>query len=139
AAASAAPAANADDERRETVEAAFRLGVYALVRLKAYDQLAAAILDEAGEPRVRSWPVAFALARLENPRALGALLALAKESHPYTRAFAVKGLGALKNRAAIPTLLPLLMSGDQPVVIETVRALSRIGDPSALQPLLKIV
>ena len=69
--------------------------MYALVRLKAYPQLAAAVLDANGQPRVRWWPVAYALQRIEDPRALPALLTLAKESHPYTRAFAVKGLGAI--------------------------------------------
>ena len=72
--------------------------IYALVRLKAYPQLAAAVLDGGGQPRVRWWPVAFALQRLEDKRALPALLTLAKEPNPYTRAFAVKGLAALKDR-----------------------------------------
>ena len=61
---------------------------------------------------MRWWPVAFALQRLEDARALPALLTLAKEAHPYTRAFAVKGLGALKDRSALPVLMPLLSSGD---------------------------
>ena len=136
---SAQPAADAEESRRDTPAAAFRLGMYALVRLKAYDQLAAAVLDASGEPRIRSWPVAFALQRLEDPRALRALVSLTKESHPYTRAFAVKGLGALKDRTAVPALMPLLMSGDRAVVIETIRALGRIGDPSTLPPLLNLV
>jgi len=133
------PAADPDDARRDTPAAAFRLGVYALVRLKAYDQLAAAVLDNAGEPRVRTWPVAFALQRLEDQRAMPALIALARESHPYTRAFAVKGLGALKSPRALPTLMPLLSGGDRTITIETIRALGRIGDPSAVPPLLKFI
>src|SRR5207302_1551357 len=64
---------------------------------------------------------------------------LARESHPFTRAFAVKGLAALHDPAALPTLMPLLAGGDRPVVIETVRALGRIGDPSTVPPLLKLV
>ena len=47
---------------------------------------------------MRWWPVAFALQRLEDKRALPALLTLARDANPYTRAFAVKGLGALKDR-----------------------------------------
>ena len=31
------------------------------------------------------------------------------------------------------------MSGDRPVVIETIRALGRIGDPAALAPLVTLV
>ncbi len=61
----AQPPGDEGDARRDTPAAAFRLGVFALVRLKAFDQLAAAVLDESGQPRVRWWPVAFALQRLE--------------------------------------------------------------------------
>jgi len=124
---------------RDTPAAVFRLGVVALVRLKAYDPLAAAVLDGSGQPRVRWWPVAFALQRLEDTRALNALMTLAKEPHPYTRAFAVKGLGALKDRAAVPQLLPLASGSDRAVAIEAVRALGRIGDPAGAAPLVKII
>ena len=86
-----------DDARRDTPSSAARLGIYALVRLKAYPQLAPAVLDSSGQPRVRWWPVAYALQRLEDARALPALLTLAKDQHPYTRAFAVKGLATLKD------------------------------------------
>jgi HEAT repeat protein/cyclophilin family peptidyl-prolyl cis-trans isomerase len=128
-----------DEARRDTPAAACRLGIYALVRLKAYPQLASAVLDANGQPRVRWWPVAFALQRLEDKRALPALLTLAKEPHPYTRAFAVKGLGALKDRSALPVLMPLLSSGERSVRIETIRALGRIGDAAAADPLVRQV
>src|SRR5262245_37782943 len=68
----ASPPAEADEARRDTPATVFRLGVFALVRLKAYDQLAAAVLDPSGRPRVTWWPVAFALQRLEDKRALPA-------------------------------------------------------------------
>ena len=128
-----------EDAKRDTPASALRLGVFALVRLKAYGPLAAAVLDQAGQPRVRWWPVAYALQRLEDPRALQALLTFTKDSNPYARAFAVKGLGALKDRTATPTLTLLLTSGDRGVLIETICALGRIGDPAAAAPLLKIV
>jgi len=135
----AQPPGDDADAQRDTPAAAFRLGVFALVRLKAYDQLAGAVLDEAGQPRVHWWPVAYAFQRLDDKRALPALLSLAKDSNPFARAFAVKGLGALKDHAAMPVLLTLLSSGDRGVLIETIRALGRIGDPVAVAPLLKIV
>ncbi len=128
-----------EDARPDSPAAAFRLGIYALVRLKAYGPFAAAVLDPSGQPRVHGWPMAFALQRFEDKRAQPALMTLAKDADPYTRAFAVKGLGALKDRAALPVLLPLLTSGDRAVLIETIRASGRIGDPSAIAPLLKII
>lgn len=135
----APPPGDAEDAARDTPAAACRLAIFALVRLHAYPPLAAAVLDAGGQPRVRWWPVAFALARLEDARALPALLTLAKDAHPYTRAFAVKGLAALKDRSALPVLMPLMSSGERTVLIETVRALGRIGDPAAVEPLLRIV
>jgi HEAT repeat protein/cyclophilin family peptidyl-prolyl cis-trans isomerase len=128
-----------DEARRDSPAAAFRLSIEALVRLKAYEPLAQAVLDQSGQPLVRWWPVAYALARLEDKRAFNALLTLATDPQPYTRAFAVKGLGALKDRAAGPTLVPLVGSPDRGVAVEAIRALGRIGDSRAAGPLLAIV
>ncbi len=97
------------DAQRDSPAGAFKAAVFALVRLKAYGPLAAAVLDGA-QPRVRWWPVAYALQRLEDPRAVSALLTLAQDPHPYTRAFAAKGLGPLKDRAAVPVLISLATS-----------------------------
>jgi cyclophilin family peptidyl-prolyl cis-trans isomerase/HEAT repeat protein len=131
-----------DEGRRDTPDAAARLGVYALVRLKAYTQLSAAIFDANGQLRVHAWPVAFALQRLEDKRSQNALVALAKDPNPYTRAFAVTGLGRLRDRASLDVLLPMLADnagGNRSVLIEAIRAVGRIGDPSAIAPLLKII
>jgi HEAT repeat protein/cyclophilin family peptidyl-prolyl cis-trans isomerase len=130
--------ADPDETRRDTPSAAFRLGVEALVRLKAYDALASAVLDGSGQPRVAWWPVAFALARLEDRRALPALLTFAKDGSPYAKAFAAKGLGALRDRTAVPLLLSLAARGDLGAQVEAIRALGRIGDPAAAQPLMRL-
>ena len=127
------------DTRRDLPATAFRQAIYALVRLKAYDQLAAAVLDASGQPKVRWWPVAYAFQRIEDKRALPALLTLANESHPYTRAFAAKGLGGLKDASAVPALIGLLSSSDGSVVIESIRALGRIGDAAAGPALVKLM
>jgi cyclophilin family peptidyl-prolyl cis-trans isomerase/HEAT repeat protein len=128
-----------DDSRRDTPTAAARLGIYALVALKAYPQLATAVLDPNGQPRVQWWPVAFALQRLQDKRALPALMAFTKDSNPYARAFAAKGLAALKDAAAVPALTPLLSSGDRSVLIETIGALGAIGDPGSAPAIVKFV
>lgn len=126
------------DAVRDSPFGAFRLAVYALVRLNAYGPLASAVL-EGSQPRVRWWPVAYALQRLEDARALPALLTLATDPHPYTRAFAVKGLGALKDRSAVPVIVPLVGAPERAVAVEAIRALGRIGDAAAAPVLLKLV
>jgi HEAT repeat protein/cyclophilin family peptidyl-prolyl cis-trans isomerase len=131
-----------EDDRRDTPAGVFRLAIYALVRMKAFPALASVVLVPSGQPRVRWWPVAYALQRVDaagDARALTALVALTKDAHPYTRAFAAKGLGGLKNRAAVPALLPLVTSPDRAVAVEAIRALGRIGDPAAAPALLALV
>jgi HEAT repeat protein/cyclophilin family peptidyl-prolyl cis-trans isomerase len=140
----AAAAAIATDDVRQPLDPpadAFRLGVLALVRLKAYEPLAAAVLAPDGESRVRWWPVAFALSRLEDKRALPALLAFARGDGSYARAFAAKGLGALKDPSAVPVLLPLVdpAASNSGVTIESIRALGRIGDPRAAKAFLSVL
>jgi HEAT repeat protein/cyclophilin family peptidyl-prolyl cis-trans isomerase len=126
------------DAARDTPAAAFRLSVFALVRLKAYDALAGAVLDPSGQPRVRWWPVAFALQRLEDPRALPALLTFLKDANPYARAYAAKGLGVVRDPAAAAALLPLVSDVDRAVAIESIRSLARLGFRQAAAPLLRI-
>jgi HEAT repeat protein len=132
------PPAGDADLRRDTPEAAFRLGVVALVRLNAYEPLAAAVLDAGGQPRVRWWPVAFSLQSLADPRGLPALRTLAQDSQSSTRAFAAKGLGALKDRSAVPILSQVVSGPDTAAALEAIRALGLIGDQAATPVLLKI-
>jgi cyclophilin family peptidyl-prolyl cis-trans isomerase/HEAT repeat protein len=138
-----AAATLAPDESRDPVDPpadAFRLGVYALARLKAYDALAAAVLSADGQPRVQWWPVAYALQRVEDKRAVPALLTLLRSTGAYTRAFAAKGLGTLKEASAVPVLLPLIdpASPASGVTIEAIRALGGIADMRASEPLAKL-
>jgi HEAT repeat protein/cyclophilin family peptidyl-prolyl cis-trans isomerase len=133
------PPDEALDASRDTPAAAFRLAMTALVRLKGYDALAAATLDSSGQLRAHWWPVAFAFQRLEDPRGLPALLALVKDATPYTRAFAAKGLGAMKDPAGAAALIPLVSGPDAGVAIEAVRSLGRLRAAAATPPLLKLL
>jgi len=128
-----------DDARRDTPAAAFRLGVFALTRLKAYDQLASVVLDPSGRPKTTWWPVAFAFQRLEDRRGAAALAALARDANPYTRAFAVKGLGGLKDRSAVGLIVPLVAAAGTGVQIEAIRALGKIGDQAGVAPLVGLL
>ncbi len=80
---------------------AFKLALFALVRLGAYEPLAAAVIT-GDRPVSTWWPVAFALQRINDPRAVPALMQLARGPGKYTVAFAARGLGASKNPAAAP-------------------------------------
>ena len=75
---------------------ATRLGLYALTKLRAYDALAAAVLDQQGQPVSRWWPVAYALQRVGDPRAAPTLLTLLGTPGRYTASFAARGLASTK-------------------------------------------
>jgi cyclophilin family peptidyl-prolyl cis-trans isomerase/HEAT repeat protein len=119
----------------------FRLGIDALVRLKAAGPLSSVVLNATGQPVVRWWPVAWALQRLADKRALPALMTFARSPTPYCRVLGAKGLGALKDPAAVEVLLPMVQgwAGDPRLAIGAVRALAQIGDRRAGPVLLKVL
>jgi cyclophilin family peptidyl-prolyl cis-trans isomerase/HEAT repeat protein len=120
---------------------AFRLGIYALVRLKAFEPLASVALAPNGQPATRWWPVAFALSRIEDARAVPALTALAQGPGRYTQAFAARGLGNAKAAGAVSSLLPLTDPArlDPLVAVSAVRALAQVGGDEAAPRLLALV
>ncbi|MFL6279957.1 MAG: HEAT repeat domain-containing protein [Vicinamibacterales bacterium] len=119
---------------------AFRLGLYALVRLGAYEPLAAGILDSAGSRVTTWWPVAYALGRIEDKRAAPALLQMLNGPGKYSPAFAARGLGVLKEMSAVTPLIDLVRRANEPseVVVSAVRALATIGNPSAAPALVTL-
>lgn len=133
----------ADDASALSVEAdAVLRGLTALASLKSYDGLAAAVLDAQGRPRTSWWPVAFALSRVGDDRAVPALRELVSASSHTTVAYAVRGLGERKATAAVDVVLPLLRPGPQVhphVRVNAVRAVAQMADPSTVQPLLALL
>jgi HEAT repeat protein/cyclophilin family peptidyl-prolyl cis-trans isomerase len=111
---------------------AVRLGMYALVRLGAFDQLAS-VLTTGGRPVSRWWPVAYAFRRVGNPQAGEVLLALLQGDGVFTRAFAARGLGAIKEARGVPPLMAVLGNASEVtnVRIEAARALADLGAPQA--------
>ena len=87
---------------------AFRLGLYALADLGAFEPLAAAVLQPDGQPILWWWPVAYALARVDDARAVDALVTLAGVQGRVGVALAAEGLGALDTPAAVEPLAGLL-------------------------------
>jgi cyclophilin family peptidyl-prolyl cis-trans isomerase/HEAT repeat protein len=124
-----------DDETRPAAPEAeaFKLGVFALVRLRAFEPLAAAVL-EGGQPVSNWWPIAYALQRVEDSRAAPALQQLLGTNGRYTRAFAARGLGNLKDASAVPALLALLQPGAKSgveVSVAAIRAVAQVGGSQA--------
>lgn len=120
---------------------AFRLGVYALVRLGTYEPLAAAVLDPGGRPTASWWPVAYAFGRINDPRAQPVLVQLLKSPGKYSAAFAARGLGGIKDSTSVDSLVVLLKAANTPqeVIVSSVRALASIGDRRAAAPLATLV
>src|SRR5262249_41330278 len=119
---------------------AVRLGLFALVRLKGYEALTAAIQDGSG--RVSGWwPIAYALRRITDPRAAPLLRQLAATPGRYTRAFAARGLGALKDASSVPLLRTLLEGarGDVAISVSAIGALGQIGSPDGAAPILAVL
>ena len=129
-----------DDERWPAAPEAeaFKLALFALVRLGAYDPLAAAVL-EGDRPVIQWWPVAFALQRINDPRAVAPLTRLLAGPGKYTMAFAARGLGGSKTPAAAGALLPLL-SAKQPieVLVSAIRAVAQLNAAEAVEPLVAL-
>jgi HEAT repeat protein len=140
---SAAVAAIPPDDESTTIapEAqAFKLGLFALVRLSAYDPIATAVLT-GPQPVTTWWPVAYALQRVEDPRAAPALLQLLGTKGRYARAFAARGLGTLKDQSAVKPLLacldPAARSGLE-VTVAAIRALAQLGEAAAAEPIARL-
>ena len=131
-----------DDERWPAAPEAeaFKLGLFALVRLRAYEPLAAAVLDASGRPISTWWPIAFALQRIEDPKAVPALRQLAQVRGRYTPAFAIRGLAAVKDAASGPPLLTFLDPTKTPreVAVAAIRAAGVLGVAAAAEPLAAI-
>ena len=110
---------------------AARLGLYALVRLGSFDGIASSVLSGgSGMPVSTWWPIAYALGRAVDARAVPSLMALLPTPGRLTAAFAARGLGALKAQNAAAALRDIVekRQRDPAVIIESIRALAAIRD-----------
>ena len=118
-----------------------RAALFALVRVRQFDELAKVALDANGAPVSQWWPVAYALQRINDARAAPALLKLASVTSVNTAGFALRGLGTLKDGRLVPIAADLAARDeiDIKVRIAAVRALGQVKTAAATAPLLAIV
>jgi cyclophilin family peptidyl-prolyl cis-trans isomerase/HEAT repeat protein len=117
---------NPADPRDPWVE--LRLALFSLQRLKDAKAAATALLSGSA-PRFDWWAATFVAARLESPLLRPVLVAGAASNDPVSRAFAARGLGVLKDQAAVDILLTLARDPDETVVVAALKALAVAGDP----------
>jgi len=137
-----APLAPNDEEYPKAPEIELcRLSLFALVRLRAYESLARVALDAQGLPVSQWWPVAFALQRSGDRRASPALQTLVNSPGVHTAAFALRGLGGLRDASVVAPALAIAGRADADVRLRVaaVRALAQAGDRAAVGPLLRLV
>jgi cyclophilin family peptidyl-prolyl cis-trans isomerase/HEAT repeat protein len=120
---------------------AVRLGVYALARLGTFDALWAAVTDQSGQVVSRWWPIAYAIQRVGDPRAIPLLETLAATPGRYTASFAIRGLAATKAVQSAERVRAVVADGtrDSAVVVQAIRALAVLEDSASGGLLTKIV
>lgn len=120
-----------DEEYPKTPEVieVCRSALYALVRLRDFDALARLTLDADGRPVSHWWPVAWALQRIDDPRALPALRNLATSAGVYTTAIALRGLAARGDAEALARARELARSANVDFKVRTaaIALVGRVG------------
>ena len=136
-----APIASDDEGTVAPDVEACRLALFALVRLRQYEALARVALDPQGAPVSRWWPVAYALQRIGDARAIGALSSLATTPGVYTPSFALRGLAALRDGRAVDPAIAIAgrKDADVRVRVAAVRALGELRAANAVPALLKVL
>lgn len=129
-----------DDETAQSDEVdACRLALFALVRLRHYESLARVALGADGQPVSQWWPVAFALQRINDPRAAPALEALLRSAGVYTAAFALRGLAGQPQALALAQRHAIDDAADPRLRVTAIRALGRPNVPAAADTLFTLL
>lgn len=137
-------AALAPDDERWPLPAeidACRAGLLAITRLRQYDALAKVVLDDKQQPVSTWWPVAFALQRIRDPRAVGPLVALINVDGVNTPALALRGLGEYGDRRGLTQARVLVQrrTADVRVRVAAARMISALKDKESLPTLVRVL
>jgi cyclophilin family peptidyl-prolyl cis-trans isomerase/HEAT repeat protein len=108
-----------------------RLALFALARLKD-TRAAESVLLRGGRPRYDWWAATWTAMRIESPGLKPVLLAATSSTDALSRAFAARGLGALKDADSVEVLSKLTRDPDRTVVVNALRALGALGDARGL-------
>ncbi|MBI3932520.1 MAG: HEAT repeat domain-containing protein [Acidobacteria bacterium] len=108
-----------------------RLALFTLARLKDA-RAAETVLLSGGRPRFDWWAATWTAMRIESPILTPVLTAAASSTDPLSRAFAARGLGALKDASAVDLLAEMSRDRDETVAVNALRALAVVGDPRGL-------
>ena len=129
-----------DDEAAQSDDVeACRLALFSLVRLRHYESLARVALGADGLPVSQWWPVAFALQRINDPRAAPALQALLRSSGVYTSAYALRGLASQPATLPVAQRFAIDDAVDPRVRVAAIRALGRPNVTAAADTLLGVL
>jgi cyclophilin family peptidyl-prolyl cis-trans isomerase len=115
-----------------------RQALFALARLKDAAAASSALLH-GDKPRFDWWAATWTAMRIESPRLRPVLLAGAASSDPLSRAFAARGLGALKDASAVDVLAGLTRDPDENVAVMATRALGVVGDARGTPAVLALL
>lgn len=117
------------------VQLCFASTLVKLGRDEYLDRLTSAL---KGEDRFLRKEAVGALARIDDPRAVGPLLEALKDEEPWIRSEAAKALGEIGDERAVGPLLESLEDEDPWVRWHAVKALGEIGDTRALPTLARM-
>jgi HEAT repeat protein len=116
-----------------------RLAIFALARLREYEPLARVVLGADGRPVSPWWPVAYALQRVGDTRAVPALLMLARSAGVYSVAFALRSVGQSPEGLELAQRFAIDTTADARLRVAAIRALGRPGSPAAASTLMTLL
>jgi cyclophilin family peptidyl-prolyl cis-trans isomerase/HEAT repeat protein len=116
-----------------------RLAIFALARLRQFEPLARVVLNAEGRPVSEWWPVAYALQRVGDDKAIPALVHLSRSTGIYTAAFALRSVGGTPEGLALAQKIALDPAADARLRVAAIRALGRRGSTAGADRLMALL
>jgi cyclophilin family peptidyl-prolyl cis-trans isomerase/HEAT repeat protein len=116
-----------------------KLAIFALTRLRDYDSLARVVLGADGRPVATWWPIAYALQRVGDQKAIPALQMLARSAGVYSPAFALRSIGGTPEGLELAQRFALDGTADARLRTAAIRALGRPGSTAGASTLITLL